>query len=1567
MKDETADNVDFASNSPQEHRGFSKKLEAKDELTNAMGSESDRITPKSLKLVQLNQEQIDSIVRTVPGGPKNVQDIYPLSPVQEGMLFHHLLNDTSDTYVLLTLLELQTHVEVDAFIDALQKVIDRHDILRSAMIWENLPRPVQVVYREAKLEVVQLVLDPQRNPIEQLKEHMRPERQRINLQRAPLVRLQIAKNPSDARCYALLQIHHMVCDHQSWDLVLTEAIACLKGGEHELPAPGIYRDYVVWALANARTQDAEAFFGKQLGDVEDSTAPFGLFNVHGDGNHIEEARQILEPGLAQRVRIQARSLGMSAARLFHAAWALVVARTSGRDDVVYGSVLLAAQRRQARAERTLGLFVNTLPLRLNLRKLTALQLVQETCSQLGETLKHEQASLTLAQRCSGNAGPAPLFTAVLNYRHSVGHSVVDPRSEWTGAAGIRVLAHQYRTNYPVGMSVDNLGHEFSLIAQTEPPVDPARIIGYFQTAVRSLVDALEQAPQTRALSLSVLPESERYRLIESFNATGADYPEDRLIHELFEEQVRSTPHAVAVVHEERALTYLELNSRANQLARYLREEGAYPERLVALCIERSVDMLVGLLGVLKAGGAYVPLDPTNPFERLEHVLNDARPIVILTHEALKNTLPPSAAKVIALDSAWSEICKEDDENLDAQSLGLSSRDLAYVIYTSGSTGIPKGVMVEHRNIVNYAVHALRQFDVISGDGSLVCTSISFDLMLTGLYPTLLSGRTVRLCSEQHGVPALTDELLRSSNLAPLKLTPSHLGLLEDALRSRQLAGRVQVLVLGGEPLQAGAVQAWREHAPGTRIFNHYGPTEATVGCVVHEIVDRFFGAAPIGRPISNTQIYILDRHFQPVPIGVTGEIYIGGAGVARGYLNRPELTAERFVANPFRGEPYGRLYKTGDLGRWQANGTIEFGGRNDHQIKLRGYRIEIGEIEAQLARHAQVREALVLVREDVPGEKRLVAYVVGNRTATRQAAGSPEKLRSEIVKEWATVHEETYQTNQIAGPSFVGWNSSYTGQPIPDMEMHEWLSNTIDRIQELQPKKLLEIGCGVGLLLQHIAPDCDEYVGVDFAANALDQLRQWKSGREDLKHVELLHRAATELQDLQSSSFDTVILNSVIQYFPDVDYLLRVLEEGLRLLRPGGTIFIGDVRHLGLLRMFHSAVQLGKAAATVSVGQLRKRVARSVAHDQELVIDPRFFQALPSRLPGVSAVEIQLKRGQSQNELTRYRYDVVLHTSECVGANVACEQLQWDSGVGCVAELEAALVARRWSAVRLRSVPNLRLARDAAAQRLIETSDEDLDASAIRCRLNELRFEGVDPEQFWNIAQAHGYHVQLGWELEEQQGRLDVQLVDRAQADRLGLLMAPQPEAVKFSGAYANDPLASEFRQQLIPQLREYLKELLPDYMIPSAWLVLNQFPLTPNGKVDRRALPNPQGRPEELGEYIAPSTDAERTIADIWAQVLQLDQVGMEDNFFELGGHSLLAMQVVARIRSSLSIEMPMRLLFEFPTIRQLSSQVDGLRQARLRDAVAGGGDEIEELVGRVAAMSERQAQELLLQLRMR
>jgi amino acid adenylation domain-containing protein len=727
-----------------------------------------------------------------------------------------------------------------------------------------------------------------------------------------------------------------------------------------------------------------------LGDIDEPTLPFGLSEVTGN-----EARAILQSGrllsadLNQRLRAQARRLGVSLASLCHLAWGQVLARSSGRESVVFGTVLLGRMHAGAGAERALGLFINTLPLRLDLDEVAVETSVRRTHERLAELLQHEHASLALAQRCSGIAAPAPLFSALLNYRHN-------PLPSGEPGGSIQRLGGAERTNYPLTLSVEDFGSALGLTVQVVDSLSPQYLSDLMQAALEHLAHALEHTPQLPTRELDILPPAERQRLLRDCNATATPFPDQLCLHQLFETQVLQSPGAIALVQGEVQLTYGQLNQRANQLAEILIARGVRPDARVALCVQRRPHMVIGLLGILKAGGAYVPLEPSYPRERLRELLQDAQPLWLLTDEPGRLALgaellasQPNLALDLLADAA------EPGPQVNPQALGLQPTHAAYVIYTSGSTGRPKGVLVTHAGLRNYVSWAIAKYPLAEGGSSAVNTSISFDATVTSLFPPLLAGRGVTLLGEHEDIAS--PRISPPEPFSLLSLAPAHLALMNQGIAPENRARLARCLVIGGEALNRAAVAQWLESAPDSRIFNEYGPTETVVACTSHQVhpTDLESDSIPIGRPIWNTQIHVLDARLRPVPVGVTGELYIAGAGLARGYWNRPELTAECFVANPF-GPPGSRLYRSGDLARYRLDGNLEFLGRADHQVKLRGFRIEPGEIETHLAKYLGVLEAAVVVREDTPGDARLVAYFTAQSGFAAEALDLREHLAARL-------------------------------------------------------------------------------------------------------------------------------------------------------------------------------------------------------------------------------------------------------------------------------------------------------------------------------------------------------------------------------------------------------------------------------------------------------------------------------------------------------------------------------------------------------------------------------------------
>jgi amino acid adenylation domain-containing protein len=984
---------------------------------NLIPARCEHITPDLLPLISMTQVHIDHVLTSVPGGAANVQDIYPLAPLQAGILYHHISAGQGDPYTLKALFGLRDRARLDDFSGALQSVINRHDILRTAVLWEGLDEPVQVVLRQAELQVTELFLDPADGPVaEQLHQRFDPQHHRLDVRQAPLMRIVFSHDPLNDRWLALLLFHHMVNDATSLHVVLHEIQAYLLGQGDALGETVPYRNYVAQARLGVSEAQHEAFFRDMLGDIDEPTLPFGLHDVQDGGRDIEEASVTLSAELNLRLRAQARQAGVSAASLMHLAWARVLGSVSGREHVVFGTVLLGRMQAGDGADRALGMFINTLPLRVDVGAKTVLEGLKATHGQLTALLGHEHAPLVLAQRCSGVAAPAPLFSALLNYRHT---AVTEVTAEYQEAwQGIETFNAKESTNYPLTLNVDDVGDGFRLSVLVTAKVGAGRVCGYMQTALENLVDALEQSAATVLDSLPILPAAEREQLLVGFNDTAQEYPQQQTIHGMFEAQVERTPDALAVVHGEQRLSYRQLNEQANRLAHALRKQGVVPDSRVGICVERGAEMVVGLLAILKAGGGYVPLDPAYPVERIAYMLQDSAPAAVLAQSSTQGLLAGVAVPVINLDqNVW-----QDESVHNPEVAGLTSAHLAYLIYTSGSTGLPKGVMIEHRNTVNFLTWAHSAFDASTLSKTLFSTSLNFDLAVYECFAPLTSGGCIEVVKNvlelQHG----------EHDIGLINTVPSALKAL---LEVDGLPKSVHTVNVAGEALKRSLVETLFEKTGVQRLCNLYGPSETTTYSS-WVAMDREQGfAAHIGKPVGNTQFYLLDEQQQPVPLGVPGEIYIGGAGVARGYLNRDDLTAERFLPDPFSASSTARMYRTGDLGRYLPDGNIEYLGRNDDQVKIRGFRIELGEIDARLAKHPAIHEAVVMAREDVPGDKRLVAYYTVRSAHTQPAIDS---LRGWLLEQLPVYMVPVAYVHLDALPLTPNGKLDRKALPVPDAQ-----------------------------------------------------------------------------------------------------------------------------------------------------------------------------------------------------------------------------------------------------------------------------------------------------------------------------------------------------------------------------------------------------------------------------------------------------------------------------------------------------------------------------------------------------
>ncbi|HET7505999.1 MAG TPA: amino acid adenylation domain-containing protein, partial [Kofleriaceae bacterium] len=1107
---------------------------------------------------------------------------FPLSFSQQRLWFLEQLVPGGTAYNVPTVVRLLGPLDLALWQRCCNEIVRRHEALRTTFADVD-GQPVQVVSADGRPEFSVADASRMRGDDDALQQAVRDEvRRPFDLRTGPLLRMKFFRLAGDEHVL-VFTMHHIIADLWSMAVAVQEMMALYEafraGAASPLPdLPIQYADYAAWQRARMERDGLAgdiAYWRAALAgappalDLPTDRPRPAVQTSHGS------SRPFQLPGpLMARLRALSQREGATPFMTLLAAFSLLLHRHSSQDDLVIGAPV--ANRGRPEIERLIGFFVNTLALRVDLAGDPTfgelLGRVRQAC--LGAYAHQDLPFEKLVEELSPrrDLSRSPIFQVSFIFQN-----IAIPELDVGGLRVVPITVESATARFDLELQVFDRPDGLSGWFEYNTDLFDAATIERLAAQLGRLAEQIAADPDRPISDYALLDEADQRHLAAAWNATARPCPDRDWAHLRFAAQAARTPDAEALRFGDRALSYAELDRRANQLAHRLRRLGVTRDALVGICTERSPEMVIALLATLKAGGAYVPLDPGYPGERLAFMLEDSGLRVLLTQRRVLDELPAHAAHAICLDEAEAELTAESAAPLADE---VAGEDLAYVIYTSGSTGKPKGVQLPHRALASFLRSMQDRPGITAGDALMAVTTLCFDIsMLELLLPLVTGARVVLASREVAGDGRTLRDALADSGATIMQATPSTWRLLLDAGWSPDPAFR---MLCGGEALPPEL--AHRLRATGAALWNMYGPTETTIWSAVARVGD---GPISIGEPIASTELHVLDAHRRLVPLGVPGELYIGGIGLARGYLGRPELTAERFVAHPF---PIGlgdRLYRTGDLVRRHGDGTIEFLGRIDHQIKLRGFRIELGEIEAVLAQHAAVHQAVVTVREDAPGDQRLVAYVVPDAAA---ALAEPA-LRVEEHDQWRRIWDAAYEhaeSDVDVTFDISGWKSSYTGEPIPAEQMRDWVDRSADRVLERRPRSLLDAGCGTGLILFAVAPHCERYWGTDVSTVAVDRLRRLAAepGRFS-GDVQLQALAADELDRLPDQTFDVVLFNSVVQYFADADYLVRALEGALRRVAPGGAVIVGDVRSLPLLTAFHASVEIDRADPDATVEQLR--------------------------------------------------------------------------------------------------------------------------------------------------------------------------------------------------------------------------------------------------------------------------------------------------------------------------------------------------------------------------------------------
>jgi amino acid adenylation domain-containing protein/FkbM family methyltransferase len=1384
-------------------------------------------------------------------------NLYPLSLEQQRLWFMNQLQPNSSFYNMGGAMRLTGDLKIEILEQTLSEIARRHEVLRSSFpMIQGVPAQVVAPPAAIKLKVHDL-----RNVAEREEVAARMINEEIekpfDLANERLFRT-AGWRLGEREHVLLVVMHHIIGDGWSIGVFLRELVALYRafteGSSSPLPELSIqYADYAAWQQERLTEETLDKQLNYWKRQLKGSNAALNLpvdfqrpaVSTNRGGSESFHLSPLTVKALDELGQQENGTLFMT----LLAAYYVLLYRYTGQQDINLGTPVLG--RNQIETEQLIGFFINALVLRGDISGnptfLEFLQSVRELVLDAQSNQDVPFAKVVEALQPERTLVQMPLCQAVFRMENIA----VDGTLDLPGLTISPFPVSDQTTEYDLICSAARHGDEITVTLIYSADLFNAATINRLGTHFQRLLDSVVSKPEQRLSDIQFLDETECRQVLGDWNATTVDYPKDKCIQQLFEAQVEQTPNAIALVFEDRQLTYDELNSRANQLAHHLRDLGVQNEMLVGLCMERSIEMIVGMLGILKAGAAFVPLDPGYPIDRLSFMFEDARLPVLLTQEQLAASLPCQWVQTICLDSDWDLIATRSEENL----AGVSEPDnLAYVIYTSGSTGKPKGVMLQHTGLGNMVRAQIKAFGVGSDSRVLQFASFSFDASVSEVFMALLAGARLYLGTRETLMPgpALL-QTLRENEITVVTLPPSVLA----AMGSEQLPA-LEVIIAAGESCSLETVERWTK---GKRFFDAYGPTEDTVCATLAELDGS---RVTIGGPIANNQIYILDQNLQPLPAGVFGELHIGGVGLARGYLNRPDLTAEKFIANPFGAGS--RIYKTGDLARWFPDGKIDFFGRIDHQLKVRGYRIEAGEIEAVLNSHPEVSTSVVIARENSAGEKRLTAYCIP-RTIERE-----EFISEGQIELWPSVAE------------FYVYDDLLYLAMTADERRNESYKVAINR--HVKEKVVLDIGTGKDAILARFCVEAGakKVYAIELLKETYDKAKATIESLGLTDRIALIHGNSMEVELPEKID---VCVSEIVGPIGGVEGAAPIINNAWRFMKEDGVM----IPERSLTRM---------AAVTLP---------------EEFLENPSFTKVAARYVDKVF-------------EQVGYKFDLRLCLRNFSKENIVSnyqsfEDLDFSKPIAAEYQHEFEFVIDQ----------DTRLAGFVLWLNLYTVADE-----VINILEHEYCWLPVYLPVFYPVVEAQAGDVIKGTVsgcFSDNNLNLDYTVN--------GTLFRQSGEPIDFEyTTYHHKEIfrAAEFHKKVFPEgrtitgenlksqdlskkLKAHLKEVLPEYMIPSYFVMIDALPLTPNGKIDHRALPAPNfSNPEPGAAFAAPRNQIEEILAASWSQGLNVSRVGIDDNFFELGGDSIRSVQVLAKAQEH-GLEVSVQQLFKYQTIRKLGEQL--------------------------------------------
>ncbi len=1462
---------------------------------------------------------------------KEHKGLVPLSFAQQRLWFiEQLLEEkTKSLYNMQTCIKIKGSLDVEALECALTYLVERHETLRTKIVIDG-EHAFQLIIPPFKFELSKRDTSEDRVN-EEIREIVSiPFNLEDTLFRGELLKI-------DNSDYVLvLTFHHIISDGWSIGVFNRELSHCYnafaRGKKPNLaPLKIQYTDYTLWQrdwFKGEVLQKQLDYWTDQLSDLPSVDLSFKAREEDNNYDADEYLFKISKPTLDQ-LNSLCHQEDVTLFMLLLAAFQGLLSKYINQQDVAIGTPI--ANRRANETEDLIGFFVNTLVVRSSVdANITFKDFLHKAKQTILNDYEHQDIpfeQLVDVLNVDRDLKKHSLFQIFFVLQNNEMTDIVFDNLDVENL----IYTNIKKSIFDLALNITETDDGLYVNFEYSRHLFDKQYIQDIANKYNRYIEAILANPDTLMSNISILNKGELAQLTK-LNFTSAPYPRTQMIHQLFEVTAEKSPDKIALTHENQQLSYGALNTLSNQLSHLLHKDGIKLDDRVGISAPRGLELVIGMLATLKAGAAYVPLDPEYPEDRLHYMLEDAGVDVLLTVRKFGHLYQNFKAKIIYIDD-----CGYTDEPKTNLDLEIPPEALAYVIYTSGSTGKPKGVACTQDAFMNRLNWGWMQNNFQPEETMCLQSSISFVDSTWDIFGSLAVGARLIMYKEDlsKSIEAVLENC-SANKVTRITLVPSLLKelVIQAKENPRILKNALQIphWEVTGEQFHTYLAKEFKQllNRP-IHFLDCYGATEAT--SVLYKDFTSTKGSEYTTRLLSNTQIYILDKNLNQVPVGAIGEIFIGGVSLARGYLNRPGLTAEKFIANPFGHEPGERLYRTGDLARYLPDGNLEFLGRADHQIKIRGFRIELGEIESAVNQIDGIGNAVVIVDDTSEDNKRLVAYYVANNLSSEN---SPQHTYT-LLGKWRDMYDQLYgddKNHEVAIFDIAGWNSSYTRLPFSVSEMEEWRDSTVDRITSLNPRTILEIGSGTGLLTYPLVKSCESYIGADFSSVAVQKLDHGLRTL-DVQNASILLAKADdvfEVKAVRGKPIDTIILNSITQYFPSAEYLDNVLKRSIEVLNQG-KIFIGDIRDFRLLDVLHFSIEAYKIredASDVDVSTLQNSIKMQVKKETELLLSPSYFFDLAKRNPKIEMIEILPKRGVYDNELNGFRYDVIIHVHQRDTSKVQLGLAEEKKDI-LVFEYENHLSVRDilisdHSSFIIKGYPNKRVWKDYQLKQELDS----LEPSEIYYQ--DERYIGqsdsiLSLEELHSAAKQEGYSLysHLAVEHEDSPSKFDLYFYkDQSELDTHKKRIFRNYLDGFYQSKLSNNPEVNDQRRSVdVAKVREILANNLPEYMVPSLFIELAEMPLSPNGKLDRKALPKPDGR-DGLAAYQAPEGLIENSLAAIWKELLQVEKVGRGDNFFHLGGHSLIATRLISKIRQSESVEVPLRVIFDHPVLSELAEVIE-------------------------------------------